>query len=157
METISPKTYLDLFRKKQEKKKKHKFANYFENEEEVCKNFWTEWRLLESQGKVKKNISFHIPNEGKRSRLAGWKLKQMGLVSGVADFVFITAKETFFIEVKLPLKYGKGGKLLKTQSKQSDNQLIFEELCKKNGIDYFLCRSVEEIIDVLKKKGLIRK
>ncbi len=52
-----------------------------------------EWcRLMEGRHPSLKLI-FHIPNEGKRSRITGARLKAEGLKSGVPDFVSACPKQ----------------------------------------------------------------
>ena len=78
---------------------------------------------------------FAIPNGGKREIRQAVTLKREGVLSGVADlFLMHPSKEYhgLFIEMKLP------------RTKQSENQVTFEEICKANGYKYVICRTFEE-------------
>lgn len=97
-----------------------------------------------------KGIWFHVPNESvvskdnKLTDILRIKRKHcMGLINGAPDFVFITKEKTLFIE----LKTDKG--------RLSESQKDFREWCADEGIDYFVARSVEEVINILKSNKFI--
>lgn len=51
-------------------------------------------------------LMYHIPNEGKRSRLTGARLKEAGLKSGVPD-VHLPVARGEYIGLYIELKYGR--------------------------------------------------
>lgn len=85
----------------------------------------------------------HIPNEGKRSIIAGQILCAMGLISGTADFLFLHASGSAAIE----LKAGSG--------KLTTNQQYFREWCLGNGINHAVCYSADGAIEALTAWGII--
>lgn len=85
----------------------------------------------------------HIANEGKRNRIVGAVLKAMGLISGTPDYFFIWPTGGGVIEVKA----GKG--------KLSPLQKDYSEWCAELGIKHAVCRSAEEVFDVLAGWGVL--
>ncbi len=62
----------------------------------------------------------------------------IGMIKGAADLlVFGLGFTTFFAEVKKP------------GEEQSEDQIIFEQLCLQRGIKYFIWRSKEEALATL--------
>lgn len=91
-------------------------------------------------------IWFHVPNEGKRTKAYGAKLKRMGMRAGVPDIVMVFKKgKTVFVELKTAK-----GKLSKGQNQ-------FKKDCKKNKISYIVSKSdnVADHLNLLEK--LIKK
>lgn len=43
---------------------------------------------------------FHVPNGGYRGRVAGNKMKSIGVVAGIPDFIFVFAGRVYFFELK---------------------------------------------------------
>lgn len=119
-------------------------ARYKQPEHAECKAFYG-WYLLNRKHFRIPCMIFHVPNEGKRSYRVGALLKAMGLVPGVPDYVCIPNKGTaFFIEFK------------DKKRKLTENQEAFRLMCSEMGIDWFLVRSSQEAIEVLKMKGIIQ-
>lgn len=85
----------------------------------------------------------HVANEGKRSSYVGNKSKAMGMIPGAADFVFTWKGGSGWIE----LKHDKG--------KQTDCQRDFEYWCKHEGVDYAVCRSLNDVFATLKTWGVV--
>jgi len=56
--------------------------------------------------------------------------------SGIADVQCFTPNAMWYIEVKT------------TRGRQQDNQIEFEEICKKTGINYLVARSVEDVKEI---------
>ena len=86
-------------------------------------------------------IFLHIPNEELtfvKPQTALIK-KIIGKISGAPDYLFIGPEHGFFIEMKA----GKG--------RQTQSQKMFQAWCKDAGVGYYLCRSAEDALDVLKR------
>lgn len=90
-------------------------------------------------------LFLHIPNEELTDVKPQTALikKITGKISGAADYVFIGSHHAFFIEMKA------------AKGKQGESQKMFEAWCKAAGIDYYLCHSAEEAIDVLKRQVVL--
>ncbi|MBR3467152.1 MAG: VRR-NUC domain-containing protein [Bacteroidales bacterium] len=71
-----------------------------------------------------------IPNESAHNRVNYFVYT--GLLRGAADLVLVLPEKVVFVEMKT--RYGK----------QSDDQIHFEGECRKLGVPYHLCRSLEE-------------
>lgn len=84
---------------------------------------------------------YHIPNEGKRSRVTGARLKQQGMKSGVPDLCLPVARcgcHALYIE----LKRMKGGK-------PTADQLDWIDRLTKNGNMALICCGWEQAAQVL--------
>lgn len=85
---------------------------------------------------------FHVPNQGKRSAVAGKILKDMGLVPGLPDLVLVAVpadgspSRIAFLE----LKEQEDGAL-------SSSQRAFRETCRTLGIPWGEARSLSEILE----------
>lgn len=87
---------------------------------------------------------FAVPNAGKRSVRCGKYFKAEGLTRGVADLVICYKNaKTLFIEMK------------KENGKQEPDQKIFEENITKFGFKYFVCRSLDDVLKVLRGENVI--
>ena len=89
---------------------------------------------------------FAIPNGGQRHPAVAAKLKKEGVRSGVADlFLMIpsTNMDDFHHGVFIELKVGR--------NKQTETQKEFETLAISKGYKYYLCRSLDEFMGVIKK------
>ena len=81
---------------------------------------------------------FHVPNEGKRSVVTGALLKRKGMKPGCPDIhIDREGGQTFKIELKVGT------------NKQSKPQVEYERECKRLGIGYHLCYSVNEVVKVM--------
>ena len=98
-------------------------------ENDLCKILAQYVRIWENQNPDHNIIWCHIPNEGKRSQKEGRNLLRMGLKTGIADYMFVTANQVLFLEVKTD-----NGQLSKAQT-------IFKEECFKKGISYLLLKT----------------
>jgi hypothetical protein len=109
-------------------------------EQKICVEFANEMRALTLQGKMP-YIWYHIANEFLPSARINYsfqsKQKHMGKISGLPDYCFMSAKDSFFIEFKT------------IRGKQSENQKLFEEWCAMNKVDYFLCHSAKQGISLI--------
>jgi len=96
---------------------------------------------LTTVGKNLDAFFFHVPNQGIRKGNYANKLKRMGLKSGVSDLVFILpGGKVGCIE----LKRERGGS-------QTQPQKDFQKAVEKLGCPYVLCKSLENVLDTLKK------
>ncbi len=87
---------------------------------------------------------FHVPNASKAHVSHRVKLKRMGLVSGVADLLFILPGGRIGA---IELKMAKG--------RQSDSQKDFEAICGEFGVDYKIAHSIEEVAQILREWGCL--
>lgn len=84
-----------------------------------------------------KCIVFHVPNGGSRNIVEAVKFKRIGVLAGVADLVVLLPdSRCVFLEVKT----GAG--------RQSDSQKMFEKQVEKFGFEYYVVRSVEDVINL---------
>lgn len=88
-----------------------------------------------------KGLIFSVPNGGTRNIIEAKKLKETGLMAGVADLIVLYPNgKTYFIELKTDT------------GKQSDKQIEFEKRVTELGFEYKLIRSLEEFILWQKEK-----
>lgn len=80
----------------------------------------------------KHSIVFAVPNGGGRDLIEGVRLKEEGVLAGVADLIIIHRGEVVFVEMKT-----KGGR-------QSAAQKAFEEAVSAQGFQYHICRSITD-------------
>lgn len=84
---------------------------------------------------------FHPPNEGKRNPVAGRLAKEKGLKSGVPDvIIFDNFGEYSGTAIELKVK----------GRKQTESQIEWECKLRKCRWSYHVCRSIDEVIEVLK-------
>ena len=87
---------------------------------------------------------FAVPNAGMRSLTCYKYYEQEGLTPGVADLVICYKNaKTLFIEMK------------DKKGKQRPSQELFEKEITKFGFKYFICRSLDDVLEVLKKEQVI--
>ena len=116
---------------------------------------WTEAQTQRAIANVLDRLNIcwcHVPNEGKRNKIAGNMLRASGLKSGVPDILIFSpapnkpqAKGT-----AIELKRTKGGKV-------SDNQKKWLEKLDKCGWHTAVCRGYGETIRELEKLGFLKK
>ena len=87
-----------------------------------------------------KSIIAAVPNGGYRSAKEGARFKRQGVLSGFADLIFIHKGKIHFFEVKKE----QGGV-------QSANQKAFQKNVTEQGFGYYIVKSVDEILDIIKK------
>ena len=81
-----------------------------------------------------------VPNGGRRDAITGAKLKDEGVVSGVADLVLLKSNRYYgglAIEMKKPGGY------------QSPAQKEWQKECEAAGNKYVVCRSLNEFMKVV--------
>jgi hypothetical protein len=77
-----------------------------------------------------RGLLFHVRNNAHNAR-DGEYWKQLGVVPGVSDFIFLYGGKCYCIELKTPRGY------------QSEEQLLWEKLVKNQNINYFVVNSIE--------------
>lgn len=83
-------------------------------------------------------FAFHVPNGGKRDKIAAAILKREGVRAGVPDIIILrTGGTAAMLEVKK-----EGGKL-------SPHQRQFRDWCAENGFPFAVVRSVEDARETL--------
>jgi len=81
-------------------------------------------------------LIFHVPNGEHRHIKVAQKLKRMGVLPGVADFLCFTPNRKIAIE-------------LKAGSSQSAGQEKFEKRWKLLGGEYHLCRTLTDFQNLI--------
>lgn len=88
-----------------------------------------------------------VPNGGSRHPAEAAKLKGMGVLPGVADIIMIWHRDSHYIEQPqigaIELKVGR--------NKQTPSQIEFQKRWETCGGKYQVCRSLDEVIAVLKE------
>ncbi len=87
-----------------------------------------------------KGLIFAIPNGGSRNVVEAKKLKETGLMAGVADLIILHNKKTLFCELKTDI------------GKQSEKQLIFQKKVEALGFEYKIIRTLNEFQTWLKNQ-----
>lgn len=87
----------------------------------------------------------HIPNGGRMSVRTGARLKRMGVLPGIADFLLVFPPGVCgFLEIKAP------------KGVQSDAQKAFEALCSELSVPYAIARSSQQAEGILREWGALR-
>jgi hypothetical protein len=84
-------------------------------------------------------LIFHVPSGETRDIATAMKLKRMGVIPGVADFLMFTYNATVAIELK-----DRGGY-------QSPAQKLFQRRWEACGHQYYIVRSLEEFQILIKQ------
>ena len=80
---------------------------------------------------------FAVPNGGRRDKATGAKLKDEGVLAGVADLILL----------KQSIGYGALLIEMKTDTgRQAQSQKDWQEKIEKDGYKYVVCRSLEDFI-----------
>jgi hypothetical protein len=88
---------------------------------------------------------FAIPNAGKRSWSTAKRMKAEGLTAGVADLcIMLTSGRVLWLE----LKRGK--------EKQTPAQIVFQSVCENLGHAYYVARSFDEAISILRQWRILK-
>ena len=80
---------------------------------------------------------FAVPNGSKRDPVTAAKLKAEGVLSGVADIIFLKPNR-FYGGLLIELKTPKG--------RQSDSQKLWQSKITEDGYKYVVVRSIEEFM-----------
>lgn len=89
-------------------------------------------------------FAFHPANEGKRSVVAGARLKAMGLLPGAYDVMICGESRAWAIELKSAT-----GRVTKAQA-------AFAAMLDRAGIPNAVCRSLDDVAEFLRGHGLAR-
>ena len=103
-----------------------------EENEQTCLFRWAEFAEVQYE---ELKLMYHVPNEGKRSRIAGARLKDQGLKSGVPDVCLPTAHGGYiglYIEMKVK------------PNKPTENQKQWLRKLREQGHLTAVCYSWEE-------------
>lgn len=100
-----------------------------EAQEQVAVVEWCDWRHIPVM---------HIPNEGKRSRWAGYQLKRQGLRPGVPD-LFVPVARGGYHGLFVEMKRRDGGRLTEAQREWID-------LLGREGYRAVVCHGADEAI-----------
>lgn len=92
----------------------------------------------------RRSIMFAIPNAGKRSMHTARRMKDEGLLAGVAD-----------LQVMLPDGRSAWLELKKSNGRQSMAQKIFQDICERLDHPYCLAKSFEQAEAFLKETGAL--
>ena len=87
-------------------------------------------------------LLFAVPNGGRRGKTEAAIMKAEGVYPGVADLILLVPRgesHGLCIEMKTPSK----------TSKQSPSQKEWEKKVTGFGYEYFVCRSLEEFIQII--------
>ncbi len=90
---------------------------------------------------------FAIPNAARRTWATAAWMKAEGLQPGVADLCFMFPQgKCAWLELKTDSK----------KSKQSDDQVNFERICKRLGHPYAVARNIDEALAILRKWKVLK-
>lgn len=116
-----------------------------EENEQIALFRWAEFAM---QQYPELSLMYHVPNEGKRSKVTGAKLKAAGLKAGVPDICLPVARGVH-IGLYIEMKVG--------NNKPTENQKKWLDALKREGHFTAVCYSWEQakgvIEDYLSKKG----
>lgn len=81
---------------------------------------------------------FAVPNGGRRDPITGARLKEEGVVAGVADLVLLVPNNTHHA-LLIELKTHNG--------RQSASQRAWQATAEKHGYKYVVCRDAEQFVN----------
>lgn len=116
---------------------------------------WTERQIQCAIASVLDKLGvlwLHVPNEGKRDRIQGARLRAMGLKSGVPDILILepAPNKPDVRGVAIELKRRKGGRL-------SENQTKWLESLRRRGFHAVVCKGYHAAIKELEELGFLKK
>ena len=96
--------------------------------------------ILENQGKLFFNRTNNIPpvNKNSKGEVVGFRRLPVGAKKGIPDIWVIMNGHTIGLEVKT------------STGRQSKEQKEIEERFKKNGAEYYVVRSLEDVKRIIK-------
>ena len=89
-------------------------------------------------------VWFHVANGEARDAITGAKLKRMGVIPGVPDFILIVDGKTYGLEIK------------SNKGSLSAPQKVFREAMENAGGFYRVAKSVDAAIVILSGIGALR-
>lgn len=87
------------------------------------------------------DLLFAVPNGGARDAVTGAKLKEEGVVAGVADLILFLPRQGFHA-LCIEMKTAKGV--------QRQTQRVWQEKVEAQGYKYVVCRSIDDFISTVK-------
>lgn len=101
-----------------------------------------EWAKLQTNKHPELDAMYAVPNAGKRSKLAGYRMSKQGLKSGVPDICLPVPKH-HWAGLYIELKVGR--------NKTSENQNEWIDKLRKYGHKVEVCYGAESAINALKQ------
>lgn len=101
------------------------------------------WALI-SAYKRRDVLAFHVPNGEKRNPVTAAKLKAMGVLPGVSDFVIAVAGQIHFVELKT------------ARGRLSPIQRAFLDDAEAARCATHVVRSIGELVETLNTIGALR-
>jgi len=86
------------------------------------------------------DLLFAVPNGGARDAVTGAKLKEEGVVAGVADLILFLPRQGFHA-LCIEMKTAKGV--------QRQTQRVWQEKVEAQGYKYVVCRSIDDFISIV--------
>ena len=86
----------------------------------------------------------HIPNEGKRSKRAGARLKSFGMKAGAADVLILRPPPLGWVWIELKAEDGH----------LSTPQKGWRDWCHSIRAPWFVCRSLDDVEDACRRAGV---
>ena len=80
---------------------------------------------------------FAVPNGGRRDKVTGAKMKEEGVLAGVADLILLKSNAQYGA-LLIEMKDQKG--------RQSESQKEWQQLIEADGYKYVICRSFEDFV-----------
>lgn len=99
------------------------------------------WAKMQSGKYPELDLMYHIPNEGKRSRYTGQRMRAEGLKTGVPDICLPCARGAYH-GLYIELKRRKGGTV-------SANQREWIDALNKAGYMATVCKGFEEAVNAI--------
>lgn len=87
----------------------------------------------------------HIPNGGRRDAVTAAILKSFGVKPGAADVLILRPQGFIWIELKAP------------KGVLSEDQKAWRDWCRSIGAPWFVCRSLEDVIEALVSEQITLK
>lgn len=127
-------TYEEMIKKAQS----YKMRGKPKNDEHRIQSACVRWFRLKYP--KLKNVLFAVPNGGRRDAITGARLKDEGMLPGVADLILLKSNRFYgalCVEMKKPGEY------------QRPVQKDWQKECEANGNKYVVIRSLDEFIKVV--------
>lgn len=86
------------------------------------------------------DLLFAVPNGGARDAVTGAKLKEEGVVAGVADLILFLPRQGFHA-LCIEMKTANGV--------QRQTQRVWQEKVEAQGYKYVVCRSIDDFISIV--------